>query len=67
VGEFIGAQSGLGVMILQMDAQLDTGGSFAVFVILSLIGIALTGALRIVRRRVLRWMPADDAGKTVSA
>ncbi|PNG59410.1 MULTISPECIES: ABC transporter permease [unclassified Variovorax] len=67
VGEFIGAQAGLGVLILQMDARLDTGGSFAVFVILSLIGVALTGALRLVRRRVLGWMPVEDAHKTVSA
>lgn len=67
VGEFVGAQAGLGVMILQMDARMDTGGSFAVFILLSLIGIVLTGALRAVRRRVLSWMPADDSQRTVSA
>jgi NitT/TauT family transport system permease protein len=66
VGEFVGAQSGLGVMILQHDGQLDTAGSFAVFVILSLLGVALTGALRLVRRRVLSWMPVDESHKTVS-
>jgi NitT/TauT family transport system permease protein len=67
VGEFVGAQTGLGVMILQMDGQLDTAGSFAVFVILSLLGIAMTAALRAVRRRVLSWMPIDESQKTVSA
>jgi NitT/TauT family transport system permease protein len=67
VGEFVGAQAGLGVMILQMEAQLDTGGSFAVFAILSVLGIALTGALRLVRRRVLSWMPVDESQKPVSA
>ena len=67
VGEFVGAQAGLGVMILQHDGQLDTAGSFAVFVILSLLGVALTGALRLVRRRVLSWMPVDESTKTVSA
>lgn len=67
VGEFVGAQSGLGVMILQHDGQLDTAGSFAVFVILSLLGVALTSALRLVRRRVLSWMPVDESHKTVSA
>jgi len=67
VGEFVGAQAGLGVMILQMDGQLDTAGSFAVFVILSLLGIAMTAALRAVRRRVLSWMPVDESTKTVSA
>jgi len=67
VGEFVGAQAGLGVMILQMDGQLDTAGSFAVFVILSLLGIAMTAALRAVRRRVLAWMPVDESTRTVSA
>jgi NitT/TauT family transport system permease protein len=66
VGEFVGAQAGLGVLILQMEAQADTGGSFAVCVVLSVIGIALTGLLRRVQRRVLHWMPADSSQRTVN-
>lgn len=67
VGEFVGAQAGLGVLILQLEGQLDTGGSFAVFILLSIIGIALTGAIRAVRKRVLGWMPADESRNAVSA
>ena len=67
VGEFVGAQSGLGVLIMQMDAQMDTGGSFSVFIVLSVIGIALTALLRAVQRRVLHWMPAESAQRTVNA
>jgi NitT/TauT family transport system permease protein len=59
VGEFVGAQAGLGVLILQMEAQMDTGGSFSVFIVLSVIGIALTAILRRIQQRVLRWMPQD--------
>lgn len=66
VGEFVGAQAGLGVLILQMEAQADTGGSFAVCVLLSVIGIALTALLRRVQRRVLHWMPADTSQRTVN-
>lgn len=66
VGEFVGAQSGLGVMIMQMDAQLDTGGSFAVFLILALMGVALNAVLRVVRRHFLSWMPEQRVGKPVS-
>lgn len=65
VGEFVGAQAGLGVLILQADAQMDTGGSFAVLVVLSLIGIALTKALGMVRRRVLHWMPAEKSERSL--
>jgi NitT/TauT family transport system permease protein len=60
VGEFVGAQAGLGVMILQSDAQLDTGASFAVFIILALMGVALNATLRQIRHRVLDWMPSQD-------
>ena len=66
VGEFVGAQSGLGVLILQLDAQMDTGGSFAVFIILSLMGVALSAVLRAVRRRMLSWMPTE-ATRTINA
>jgi NitT/TauT family transport system permease protein len=66
VGEFVGAQAGLGVLILQMEAQADTGGSFAVCVVLSAIGILLTSLLRRVQRRVLHWMPADSSQRTVN-
>ncbi|MGJ7565111.1 ABC transporter permease [Variovorax sp. GB1R11] len=67
VGEFVGAQAGLGVLILQMDAQMDTGGSFSVFIVLSVIGIALTSLLRVVQRRVLHWMPVETHKRTVNA
>lgn len=66
VGEFVGAQAGLGVLILQMEAQADSGGSFAVCVVLSVIGVALTSALRRVQQRVLHWMPADASQRTVN-
>ena len=61
VGEFVGAQAGLGVMILQLDAQLDTGGTYAVFILLALMGVGLSAALRAVRRHYLGWMPAQQA------
>ena len=67
VGEFVGAQSGLGVLILQLESQLDTAGSFAVFILLSIIGIALTGVIRAVRNKVLGWMPAEESRNAVSA
>lgn len=66
VGEFVGAQSGLGVLILQRESQLDTAGSFAVFAILSVLGVALTAVLRLVRRRALNWMPVDESQNAVS-
>ena len=59
VGEFVGAQAGLGVLILQLDSQMDTGGSFSILIILSFMGIGLTLILRRVQRRILHWMPME--------
>lgn len=66
VGEFVGAQAGLGVLILQMEAQMDTGGSFSVFIVLSVIGIVLTAVLRRIQERVLHWMPQDPSQRTIN-
>jgi NitT/TauT family transport system permease protein len=65
VGEFVGAQAGLGVLIMQMEAQMDTSGSFAVLIVLSVIGIVLTGLLRRIQMRVLHWMPADPSQRNM--
>jgi NitT/TauT family transport system permease protein len=55
VGEFVGAQRGLGTLILSMNAQMDTAGTFSVFIILALVGVILNLSLRAVERRVLFW------------
>lgn len=59
VGEFVGAQMGLGTLILSMNAQMDIAGTFAVFVFLSVIGIVLHAILRWVQRKVLFWSPKE--------
>lgn len=55
VGEFVGAQRGLGTLILTMNSQMDTAGTFSVFIILSMVGVLLHQSLRIIERRVLFW------------
>lgn len=59
VGEFVGAQAGLGTLILSMNSQMDMAGTFSILVILSLIGIVLHSTLRIVRKRLLFWSSAE--------
>jgi NitT/TauT family transport system permease protein len=60
VGEFVGAQTGLGVQIMQMNAALDVAGSFSVFIILSMIGLSLSQALRMIEKVVLFWSPSGS-------
>ncbi len=67
VGEFVGAQRGLGVLIMQMNASMDVAGSFAVFILLALLGIALSQILRMIERRVLFWSPSAVRNQTLNA
>ena len=55
VGEFIGGRYGLGILITQMSSNMDMEGVFSVFVVLSLIGIALYLTMRSIERRVVFW------------
>jgi NitT/TauT family transport system permease protein len=55
VAEFVGAQSGLGMLIQSMNFTMDVAGQFSVLLLLSLLGLMLNGIVIGVRRRVLFW------------
>jgi ABC-type nitrate/sulfonate/bicarbonate transport system permease component len=54
-GEWVGADSGLGHLILQDNAQLETARVFAAAALLSAIGVALYGLLAFAERRIVTW------------
>jgi len=53
--EWAGSDSGLGHLILQDNAQLETARVFAAVVVLATIAIVLFGLLAIAERRVVTW------------
>lgn len=55
VAEFVGAQQGLGVLILQAQGRMETPAVFALLIILSALGILLNLAVRLARRWVITW------------
>ena len=58
VGEFVGAQSGLGMLIQSMNFTMDVSGQFSILLILSVIGLILNRCILLIRRRVLFWDPS---------
>ena len=64
VGEFVGAKAGLGYLILQKNFNFDMAGTFAILIILSVIGVGLHGLIGIAQRRIVFWM--DMAGERVT-
>ena len=55
VAEFIGAQRGMGVMVLQLQSVNDTAGVFAILIVLAVVGYLLITAVRMIQRRVVFW------------
>jgi ABC-type nitrate/sulfonate/bicarbonate transport system permease component len=58
-GEWAGSSSGLGHLIQQASAQLQTARTFAAVVVLSMLAIVLFGLLAVLERRVAWWGPAQ--------
>ncbi len=61
VAEFVGAESGLGMLIESMNFSMDVAGQFAVLFILAVMGLALNGTIVWLRRRVLFWDPSQKS------
>ena len=54
-GEWVGSDSGLGHLILQDNAQLETARMFAAAAVLAVIAVSLFAVLSIAERRVVDW------------
>jgi putative hydroxymethylpyrimidine transport system permease protein len=54
-GEWAGSDSGLGHLMLQDNAQLETARLFAAVVVLAAIAVSLYGLLALAERRVVTW------------
>ena len=55
VGEWVGADSGLGYLLLWANANLDTSLLFGILVCLMIIGLLLYYAVELVERLLLPW------------
>ena len=60
VGEFVGAQAGLGYLILQKNFNMDMAGVFAILIVLSGMGIGLHLLVNAIQRRVVFWMDGSS-------
>lgn len=55
IGEWLGAQAGLGYFSKRMMTQLDGAGVFAPVVLLSIVAMVIVGIITIVEKRVISW------------
>jgi NitT/TauT family transport system permease protein len=62
VGEFLGAQKGLGLLISQAQGTFNPNGVFAAMVIIAVVALAAEGLITLLERRVLAWRPPQLSG-----
>ena len=55
IGEWLGAQSGLGYFSRRMMTQLDGAGVFAPILLLSIAAMLLAAVVSVIERRVITW------------
>jgi NitT/TauT family transport system permease protein len=57
--EMLAGRAGLGVLLTRQAALFQMDGYFATLLVLALATTAISGALEIIRRRLLQWRRAD--------
>ena len=57
VGEFLGAERGLGVLIQQAQGSFNPNGVFAAMFIIAVVALLTEGLIGLLERRLLRWRP----------
>ncbi|MBI4046466.1 MAG: ABC transporter permease subunit, partial [Devosia nanyangense] len=62
IGEFMGASSGLGYLLLSATSQLNTPLAFAALFALSFLGLGVYAIIEIIEVMLGRWLPPKPAG-----
>ena len=61
VGEFIGAERGIGRLIIESEARAEASGMMVAVIVLMLVGVALSALIRRVQTYLLRWQQHNMA------
>jgi len=66
VGEFLGAQKGLGLVIANSQNNFNPNGVFGAMLIIAVLALTAEGLIGLLERRLLSWRPPSqgEAGRT---
>lgn len=62
VGEFIGAEQGIGLLVAQSQGTFNSAGVYAAMVILAVVALLAEGLLTFAEKRLFRWKPGGSGG-----
>ena len=60
VGEFLGAQKGLGLVIATAQNNFNPNGVFAAMFIIAVLALTAEGLIALLERRLLSWRPPSQ-------
>ncbi len=61
VGEFLGAQKGLGLVIATAQNTFDANGVFGAMLIIGVLALSAEGLMAMAERRLLAWQPPSSS------
>lgn len=61
VGEYMGAQQGLGLLISQSQNTFNPNGVFAAMFVIAIVALVAEGLITLLERRLLAWRPPTSA------
>src|SRR3954469_2950273 len=59
VGEFIGAERGIGGLIIESEARGEAAGMMVAVIVLMVVGVVLSGLISRLQAHLLRWQSRD--------
>jgi NitT/TauT family transport system permease protein len=65
VGEFLGAQKGLGLLIAHAQGTFNPNGVYAAMFIIAVVALVAEGLITLLERRLLSWRPPQLSGSDI--
>ncbi|MDR3473112.1 MAG: ABC transporter permease [Devosia sp.] len=66
VGEFLGAQNGLGLVIATAQNTFDANGVFGAMLVIGLLALGAEAVMSVLENRLLAWRPKSSADSNVA-
>ena len=66
VGEFLGAQRGLGLVIATAQNTFDANGVFGAMLVIGVLALSAEALMAMIEKRLLAWQPASTSQKDIA-
>ncbi|MBI1218012.1 MAG: ABC transporter permease subunit [Rhodobacteraceae bacterium] len=65
VGEFLGSEKGLGLVIATAQNTFDANGVFGAMLVIGMLALSAEGVMAMIEKRLLAWQPANTRDSNI--